>query len=249
MLGQSRSRYPTQRRCGRLVVAFSGEWSKTSIRESTAFQEQWFDSWVELPENRGANRGTSNYHPDSQGVHTTMGRSDMNRRKLAQEIRRRAYLHGEFVLRSGITTDQYFDKYRFESDPDLLRDISEALVPLIPSEVDVLAGLELGGIPLATMMSQLTGLPTLVVRKKAKEYGTRRLAEGGSFNGRTVAIVEDVVTTAGQIVSSARHLIDQGGRVVTAIAVVDRGQGGKSNLAAIGIELRSLFSADEVLRS
>ena len=173
----------------------------------------------------------------------------MNRTELAQEIKRRAYLQGKFVLRSGVITDRYFDKYRFESDPKLLREISDAMVPLIPSETDVLAGLELGGIPLATMLSQLTGLPTLFVRKQAKTFGIRRLAEGGSVNGQTLTIVEDIVTTAGQIISSAQHLIDQGARVSTAIAVIDRGQGGQSNLASVGIQLRSLLSANEVLRS
>ena len=96
------------------------------------------------------------------------------------------------------------------------------MVLLIPSAADILAGLELGGIPLATTLSQLTGLPTLFVRKKAKTYGTRRLAEGGSVNGQMVAIVEDIVATAGQIVSSAQHLIEQVARVSTAIAAIDR---------------------------
>ena len=128
----------------------------------------------------------------------------MNRLELAQEIKWRAYLQGKFVLRSGVITDRYFDKYQFESDPELLREISEAMVPLVPSETDVLAGLELGGIPLATMLSQLTDLPTLFVRKQAKTYGTRRLAEGGRVDGQTLTIVEDIVTTAGQIMSQAR---------------------------------------------
>ena len=173
----------------------------------------------------------------------------MNRSQLALEIRRRAYLKGKFTLRSGVTVDEYFDKYRFESDPKLLIAISKAMVPPIPSDADVLAGLELGGIPLATTLSQLTSLPTLFVRKEAKTYGTRRLAEGGSCSGRMIVIVEDVVTTAGQIVKSAQHLINQGGIVSTAIAVIDRDQGGESNLASVGIELRTLFSADEIVQT
>lgn len=173
----------------------------------------------------------------------------MNRLELAQEIKWRAYLQGKFVLRSGVITDRYFDKYQFESDPELLREISEAMVPLVPSETDVLAGLELGGIPLATMLSQLTDLPTLFVRKQAKTYGTRRLAEGGRVDGQTLTIVEDIVTTAGQIMSSAQLLIDQGAKVNAAIAVIDRDQGGESNLASVGIKLRSLLSENEVLSS
>ena len=79
------------------------------------------------------------------------------------------------------------------------------MIPLIPSEVDALAGLEMGGIPLATMLSQLTGLPTLFVRKEAKTYGTCKLAEGGEYNGRKLLVVEDVVTSGGQIRNQWRN--------------------------------------------
>src|SRR5262245_13824495 len=107
--------------------------------------------------------------------------SAVDRDGLAREIYDRTHLTGEFVLRSGAVSNEYFDKYLFESDPVLLRAIAEALVPLVPSDTDVLAGLELGGIPIATMLSQLTGLPARFVRKEAKTYGTCRLAEGGDL--------------------------------------------------------------------
>ena len=94
-----------------------------------------------------------------------------------------SHLTGTFTLRSGVVSNEYFDKYMFESDPELLRAIAEACVPLVPDGIDALAGLELGGIPLATMMSQLGGLPTRFVRKEAKTYGTCRLAEGGELEG------------------------------------------------------------------
>lgn len=112
-------------------------------------------------------------------------------------------MSGEFVLRSGKVSSEYFDKYMFEAEPQLLRDVAQELAPLVPSNVDALGGLELGGIPIATMLSQLTGLPTLFVRKKAKEYGTCRLAEGGEVCGRKLLIVEDVVSTGGAILEGA----------------------------------------------
>ena len=65
----------------------------------------------------------------------------------------------------------------------LLRTIAEALVPLVPAGTEALAGLELGGVPIATMLSQLTGIPALFVRKEAKTYGTCQLAEGGDIDG------------------------------------------------------------------
>ncbi|MFI6784558.1 orotate phosphoribosyltransferase [Micromonospora sp. NPDC050276] len=90
-------------------------------------------------------------------------------------------------------SEEYFDKYLFEGQPDLLRDVAEAMVALLP-ECDVLAGMEMGGIPLATVMSQLTGLPTVFVRKHAKEYGTGRTAEGGPVNGRRVVLPSPAAT-------------------------------------------------------
>ena len=127
----------------------------------------------------------------------------MNRDTLARTIYERTHLTGEFRLRSGAVSNEYFDKYLFESDPSLLREIGEALVPLLPPGTDALAGLELGGVPLATMLSQLTGLPALFVRKEAKTYGTCRLAEGGELDGRRLTVVEDVVTSGGQVVTSS----------------------------------------------
>lgn len=131
---------------------------------------------------------------------------------LARRIYDRAHLTGEFRLRSGATSSEYFDKYLFESDPALLREAAEALVEVLPDGIDAVAGLELGGVPLATMVSQLSGLPALFVRKKAKGYGTRRLAEGGEVAGRRLAVIEDVVSSGGQLIESCAALRERGAR-------------------------------------
>ncbi|HYN17322.1 MAG TPA: hypothetical protein VEY96_04455, partial [Actinomycetes bacterium] len=95
---------------------------------------------------------------------------------LAWRVYQTSHLTGSFVLRSGATSGEYFDKYRFESDPGLIRAIAEAMTAAVHEGVEALAGLELGGVPLATVLSQVTGLPALFVRKEAKTYGTCRLA-------------------------------------------------------------------------
>jgi orotate phosphoribosyltransferase len=172
----------------------------------------------------------------------------MDRKELARTIYERTHLTGEFTLRSGAVSSEYFDKYLFESDPKLLRTIGEALVPLIPSSTDVLAGLELGGVPLATMLSQLTGLPALFVRKEAKTYGTCRLAEGGEVGNRRLTVIEDVVTSGGQVVASCRDLRERGAIVDHAVCVIDRESGGPKNLADIDVELRALFTMSELER-
>ena len=170
----------------------------------------------------------------------------MERRALAHAIVEAAELRGRFVLRSGEVAERYFDKYRFESDPVLLREVARALVPLVPSGVDALAGLEFGGVPLATQLAQETGLPALFVRKEAKTYGTAQLAEGGPVEGRRLCIVEDVVTSGGQVVLSARELRERGARVECALCVIDREAGGAEALGREGLELRPLFRIGEL---
>lgn len=165
---------------------------------------------------------------------------------LAARIHRAAHLTGTFRLRSGATTDEYFDKYRFESDPVLLRDVGAAVAALVPDGADALAGLELGGVPVAVVVAQVTGLPALFVRKRAKEYGTCRLAEGGEVAGRRLVVVEDVVTSGGQILASTAELRALGAVVDTAVCVVDRESGGRESLAAQGIELRAAVTATEL---
>ena len=149
-------------------------------------------------------------------------------------------------MRSGAVSSEYFDKYLFEADPALLRESGERLVGLVPEGVEVLAGLELGGGPLATIASQRSGLPARFVRKRAKEYGTRRLAEGGEIDGRRLAVVEDVLTTGGQVIDSCRALRAGGAEVAAVLCVIDREAGGAENLAAEELELRSLFTIAEL---
>jgi len=161
---------------------------------------------------------------------------------LAARVFAASHLTGTFVLRSGRTADHYFDKYRFESDPVLLRDIVEALVPLVPAGTEGLAGLELGGVPLATMLSSMTGVPAYFVRKQPKKYGTEQICEGGAVAGRRLVIVEDVVTTGGQIVLSAQDLRSEGAVVEHAVCVIDREGGGSDVVAAEGMTLHALFT-------
>ena len=134
---------------------------------------------------------------------------------LANRVYDAAHLTGTFTLRSGTTSNEYFDKYRFEADPVLLRDIAEAMAPLVPDGIDALAGLELGGVPIATALSLHTGIPARFVRKEAKTYGTCLLAEGGDIEGMRLLVVEDVVTTGGQVLLSTADLRQRGAKVDT----------------------------------
>lgn len=151
-------------------------------------------------------------------------------------------LHGKFTLRSGLIAEEYFDKYRFEGDPQLLRMVAEHMVPLLPTDTEVLGGLELGGVPIATMLSSLTGLPAVFVRKEAKTYGTCRLAEGADFANRTVTLVEDIITTGGAVRNAAASLRNLDATVHTVVCAIDRSEPGTNTLAHIGVTTRSVMT-------
>jgi len=170
------------------------------------------------------------------------------REELGARIVQKALLHGTFKLRSGAVSNVYFDKYRFESDPQLLDEITRMMKPLLPPGADMLAGLEMGGIPVATMLGQHTGVPVLFVRKKAKDYGTCQLAEGAPIAGKQLIIVEDVVTSGGQILLSAADLRALGAVVTDVVCVIDRESGGPDNLAKEGLKLHSLFTMSELIK-
>ena len=172
--------------------------------------------------------------------------TNIDRVALAQRIFSVCNIKGTFRLRSGTTSSEYFDKYLFESQPDILREIAHGLRPLIPAGTEMLAGLEMGGIPVATALSLETCLPGLFVRKEAKAYGTCKLAEGGDFKGRKVLVIEDVVTTGGAILAGVRALREQGARIDTVLCVIDRESGGPENLKKLELTLKPLFTATEL---
>lgn len=175
-----------------------------------------------------------------------MHNGQMERDVLAAKLSQVAQLSGSFRLRSGRTASVYFDKYQFESDPVLLAAVAEAMVDLVPDDIDLLAGLELGGVPVATALSLVSGVPVVFVRKTAKEYGTAKLAEGPSIEGKRLLVVEDVITTGGQVVLSTQQLRERGAHVSTAACVIDREEGASEALADIGVTLRSLFRRSHI---
>lgn len=162
--------------------------------------------------------------------------------ELAKRVRAASYLTGEFRLRSGNISNFYWDKYRFESDPKLLADIAAEMAKRLPPRCDGLAGLELGGVPLATAISLQTGIPCYYVRKEAKNYGTCNLIEGGAEEGSHLVVIEDVITTAGQVCTSIAQIRAAGYVAEHVIAVIDRQAGGAEKIEALGCSLTSVFT-------
>lgn len=166
----------------------------------------------------------------------------MDKAQLAKRVVEVALRRGEFKLRSGQVSNVYFDKYQFEARPELLKEIARQLAPLVPSDTEVLAGLELGGVPIATALSFETGLPVAFVRKERKTYGTCLIAEGAVVTGKRLCIVEDVITTGGAVLDSARELRGEGAILETVLSVIYRGDPAKDYFSSEKLKRVSLLS-------
>ncbi len=169
---------------------------------------------------------------------------------LADSLLEHAYLEGDFLLRSGKRSRYYLDKYRFETRPELLRPLGERIAAAVrehASDATRLAAPELGAVALATAASLESGLPFVIVRKAAKEYGTANRLEGPYADGECVCLVEDVVTSGGALLDSIEALRQAGLVVHTAVCIVDREEGGADALARHAVRLRPLYRAGELL--
>ena len=153
-----------------------------------------------------------------------------------------SFLRGEFVLSSGRKSSHYIDKYRFETRPDLLRDIARLLAQALPPGTTALAGAAVGGVPIATAVALETGLPFVIVRPETKGHGTARTIEGILDRGDRVVVLEDVVTTGAQVVRAARAVASAGAEVLLVLAVVDRNEGGAAGVQAAGYPYEALYN-------
>jgi len=172
------------------------------------------------------------------------------RDELGASIVENALLEGDFVLRSGRRSTYYLDKYRFETQPELLRRLGERLASTLravePDAVRI-AGPALGAVVLAASAAMASGVPFIIIRGEAKEYGTANRIEGPFSAGELVCLVEDVVTSGGALAESVAVLREEGLVVRHALCVVDREEGGADALARIGVRLHPLFRASELL--
>ena len=158
----------------------------------------------------------------------------MDKAALARLVKDTALLTGDFTLSSGRKSNYYIDKYRIETRPDVLSAVADGLVSKIPRDVDLLAGPELGAIPLVTAVGLATGIPFLLVRKTAKEYGTKKAVEGLYEKGQRVVLIEDVLTTGIQAITAANTLTELGMTVVKLVCVIDREEGAREAVEAAG---------------
>ncbi len=177
-----------------------------------------------------------------------MQRTGIDRDALGRQLVEVAYIEGDFVLASGRRSRYYFDKYRFETRPDLLAPVAELIADLVPPGTQRLAGPELGAIALVAAASLASGIASLFVRAEAKTYGTAKRIEGPYDSGDSVVVVEDVMTTGGSAISAARALAEAGCRVTRVIGVIDREEGAAEALRTAGLEMKAVFTRSELER-
>lgn len=159
-----------------------------------------------------------------------------------------AIKHGKFKLSNGSLTDYYIDKYVFETQPEILGAIADSIAErLADSDIDVIAGPELGAVPLVTAVSLRFGVPAAFIRKGKKHHGTQARVEGEIGKGQRVAVVEDVTTTGSTILDTANLVEEVGGVVERLIVVVDRNANAVENIAEAGFELEYLARVGEDL--
>src|SRR4051795_12965071 len=166
----------------------------------------------------------------------------MTRDELARRITETALLRGEFTLRSGRKSNYYLDKYRFETQPDVLIELGKLFAEHVTANVDRIAGAELGAVPLAAATAMACGKPCVFIRNQKKEYGTAKQLEGVLNAGETVMIVEDVLTTGGQVLEAAKTLKEAGAKIDRIVAVIDRLEGARENIEGAGYVFESLFT-------
>jgi orotate phosphoribosyltransferase len=174
-------------------------------------------------------------------------------RSLAPALASACVLRGSFTLRSGRTSSYYLDKYLFSTRPEVLRPLGllfahriEVVARLAGVRPVRLAGAELGGIPLVTVASLATGLPSLFVRNAKKDYGTAKQLEGALAAGEAVVFVEDVATTGGQALEAVKVLRDAGANVLGVIAAIDREEGARAHIEAQGLRFEALFTKSDL---
>ena len=170
----------------------------------------------------------------------------MTREELARRIADVALLRGEFTLRSGRKSNYYLDKYLFETQPDVLKALGEMFASRIPAGVDRLAGPELGAISLAAAASMASGKPFVIVRNQKKGYGSGKMIEGALQSGDRVLVIEDVLTTGGQVLEAVKSLESAGARVEGIVGVLDRQEGARENIEGAGYRFDALFTTKDL---
>lgn len=173
----------------------------------------------------------------------------MKKDTLIQHLREcGAIKFGRFVLTSGAISDYYIDIKKASTDPKILKIIAQEMSSYTKG-YDLLAGMELGAVPLVVALSLETQIPYVIIRKEKREHGTGKQIEGGDVKGKSVLIIEDVTTSGGSVIKTIHILRENNAEVEKALVVVDREAGTREKLKKLEVEFIPLVSVSEILKN
>lgn len=159
-----------------------------------------------------------------------------------------AIKYGRFVLTSGAISDYYIDIKKASTDPKTLKTIAQEMSKYTTG-YDLLAGMELGAVPLVVALSLKTGIPYVIIRKEKHRHGTEKQIEGGNVKDKNVLVIEDVTTSGGSVVKTIQILRVNNAKVDKALVVVDRGSGAKEKLQNMEVDFIPLIPVSEILKN
>ena len=172
----------------------------------------------------------------------------MKQETLIQELKEvGAIKFGRFVLTSGAISDYYIDIKKASTDPKTLKHIAEEMSHYTKG-YDLLAGMELGAVPLVVALALETNIPYVIIRKEKREHGTGKQIEGGDVKGKNVLLVEDVTTSGGSVVKSIQILRENHAEVDKVLTVVDREAGATDILKKLDVDFIPLVTVSEILK-
>lgn len=173
----------------------------------------------------------------------------MKNKKLIEQLKQcEAIKFGRFVLTSGAISDYYIDIKKASTEPKILKLIAQQMSEYTKG-YDLLAGMELGAVPLVVALALETGLPYVIIRKEKREHGTGKQIEGSDVKGKRVLIVEDVTTSGGSVIKTIQILRDNKAEIERILAVVDRETGARENLKKFEVEFIPLLTVSDILKS
>ncbi len=170
----------------------------------------------------------------------------MTDQELFEAVKEAALLRGDFTLRSGRKSKYYLDKYLFEAQPEILRELGERFAKRLTPKTTRIAGAELGGVALAASTSMACGLPFVIIRNAKKGYGTQKMYEGKLEAGDCILLVEDIATTGGQVLEAAKTISEAGAVVEKIVAVIDRQEGARENIESAGYRFEALMTKTDL---
>jgi len=172
----------------------------------------------------------------------------MNKKELIELLKEcQAIQFGRFVLTSGATSDYYIDIKKASTNPRILKKIAEAMA-VYKGKYDLLAGMELGAVPLVVALSLETNIPYVIIRKEKREHGTGKQIEGGDVKNKRVLIVEDVATSGGSIIKTVDILRNSEAKLDKVLVVVDRESGARQKIEEMGLNFVSLLTVTDILK-